>query len=111
MFAQTTGGALQGKVTDDQGEPVPGAVVRISGPSLQGTQGTGTDMNGDYFFPFLPSGRDYSVKVEAPGFATAIRNGVEVPLGVTIKLNFQLSSGGAEMVVTGAAPIIDTKKG
>lgn len=110
MFAQTTGGALQGRVTDDKGEPVPGAVVRISGPSLQGTQGTGSDMNGDYFFPFLPSGRDYSVRVEAPGFATAIRNGVEIPLGVTIKLNFQLSSGGAEMVVTGAAPIIDTKK-
>jgi hypothetical protein len=110
MFAQTTGGALQGKVADEKGEPIPGATVRISGPSLQGTQGAGTDLNGEYFFPFLPSGRDYSVKVEMSGYATAIRNGVEVPLGTTIKLNFQLSTGGAEMVVTGAAPIIDTKK-
>ncbi|MFB3851227.1 MAG: carboxypeptidase regulatory-like domain-containing protein [Acidobacteriota bacterium] len=110
LIAQTTGGALQGKITDEKGEPVPGAVVRISGPTLQGTQGTGSDMNGEYYFPFLPPGRDYSIKVEAPGYATAIRNGVEIPLGTTIKLNFQLSTGGAEMVVTGAAPIIDTRK-
>jgi hypothetical protein len=110
MFAQSTGGALQGKVTDDKGEPIPGATIRISGPSLQGTQGAGTDVNGEYFFPFLPTGRDYSVKVEMSGYATAIRNGVEIPLGTTIKLTFQLSSGGAEMVITGAAPIIDTRK-
>ncbi len=110
IFAQTTGGALQGKVSDDKGEPIPGATIRISGPALQGTQGAGTDLNGEYFFPFLPIGRDYSVKVEMSGYATAIRNGVEVPLGTTIKLNFQLSASGAEMVVTGAAPIIDTKK-
>lgn len=110
IFAQSSGGALQGRVSDDKGEPIPGATIRISGPALQGTQGAGTDLNGEYFFPFLPTGRDYSVKVEMSGYATAIRNGVEVPLGTTIKLNFQLSTSGAEMVVTGAAPIIDTKK-
>lgn len=109
LVAQTTGGALQGKVTDEKGEPVVGAVVRISGPNLQGTQGTATDINGEYFFPFLPAGRDYSVKVEAPGYASSVRNGVEIPLGTTIKLNFQLTTG-ETVVITGAAPIIDTRK-
>ena len=61
IFAQSSGGALQGRVSDDKGEPIPGATIRISGPALQGTQGAGTDLNGEYFFPFLPAGRDYSV--------------------------------------------------
>ncbi|MGC8762776.1 MAG: TonB-dependent receptor [Acidobacteriota bacterium] len=109
VFAQQ-GGGLQGKVTDEAGQPVIGATIQVSGPSLQGFQGTATDVNGQYVIPFLPVGKNYQVKVEAPGYNSVVRKGIEIPLGTTISLPFTLSQGKTEIVVTAAAPVIDTKK-
>ncbi|MBL7764777.1 MAG: SusC/RagA family TonB-linked outer membrane protein [Chitinophagaceae bacterium] len=37
-------GALKGRITDDKGEPIPGATIRVKGTS----KGTVTDMNGNF---------------------------------------------------------------
>jgi outer membrane receptor protein involved in Fe transport len=110
VWAQSQGGSLQGKVTDAGGQPVAGAVLQVSGPALQGFQGSSTDVEGQYVFPFLPVGTDYAVSVEAPGFGKVLRKGIEIRLGVTTSLGFTLSKGQTEIVVTAAAPIIDVKK-
>ncbi|MEW5765919.1 MAG: TonB-dependent receptor, partial [Acidobacteriota bacterium] len=104
------GGGMQGKVTDEAGQPVIGATIQVSGPNLQGFMGTASDTNGQYVIPFLPVGKDYQVKVEAPGYNTVVRKGIEIPLGTTISLPFTLSQGKTEIVVTAAAPVIDTKR-
>ena len=66
-MAQTQGGSLQGKITDEAGQPVAGALIEVRGPALQAYLGTATDTAGQYQLPFVPTGRDYEVKVEAPG--------------------------------------------
>ncbi len=108
-WAQTQGGSIQGKVTDAAGQPVAGALVQVSGPKLQGYQGVATDLEGAYMIPFLPIGTDYQVKVEAAGYNRVIRKGIEVQLGATVNLPFVLSQGQTEVVVTAAAPLINTK--
>ena len=110
-FAQQSGGGgLQGKITDEAGQPVIGAMIQVTGPGLQGFQGAATDTEGRYNIPFLPKGEAYQVKVEAPGYNSVVRKGIDIPLGATVNLPFTLSQGKTEIVVTAAAPIIDSKK-
>jgi hypothetical protein len=110
VFAQTTGGGLQGKVTDASGQPVIGATIKVTGPAVQGFLGAATDINGEYRIPFVPAGKNYTVQVEAQGFNSVVRSGIEIPLGTTISLPFQLGQGTSTITVVGSAPIIDTKK-
>jgi len=109
-MAQTQGGSLQGKITDEAGQPVAGALIEVRGPALQAYLGTATDTAGQYQLPFVPTGRDYEVKVEAPGYNTVIRKGIDIPLGAAVHLPFTLSQGKTEIVVTAAAPVVDLKR-
>ena len=107
--AQTTGGSIQGQVVDQAGQPVIGAVIHVSGPSLQGSQGVATDVSGQYVIPFLPPGKNYTVEVEAAGYNKVIRGGITVPLGATVSLPFTLSGGSTVITVTASAPTADLK--
>jgi hypothetical protein len=109
VFAQTTGGGLQGKVTDASGQPVIGATIKVTGPAVQGFLGAATDINGEYRIPFVPAGKNYTVQVEAQGFNSVVRSGIEIPLGATISLPFQLGQGTSTITVVGTAPLIDLK--
>ena len=109
-WAQSQGGSLQGKIVDEAGQPVIGAMIQVSGPNVQGFLGAATDTNGQYVIPYLPVGKNYQVKVEAPGYNSVVRKGIDVPLGSTISLPFILSQGKTEIVVTAAAPVIDVKR-
>ena len=64
-FAQT-GGGLQGKVTDESGQPVIGATIQVTGPALPGFQGAVTDANGEYRIPDLPPGKSYQLTINLP---------------------------------------------
>ena len=108
--AQTTNGSLQGKVTDEAGQPVAGALIEVRGPALQAYLGTATDLGGQYNFPFVPVGTDYEVKVETSGFNTVVRKDIGIRLGTTVILPFVLGQGKTEVVVTAAAPLVDTRK-
>ena len=98
-FAQGTTGILTGTVTHE-GNPLPGATVTISSPSLQGTRTTITSDAGGYVFPGIPPG-EYTVAIEMSGMQTVrrtIRVGqqrvfVGLPLLVRDSLN---SRGGRE---------------
>lgn len=56
MLAQETTGTVTGRVTSKAGQPVQGAVVTISGPSLLGERRTTTDAQGGFRIPLLPNG-------------------------------------------------------
>ena len=62
-FALARPGAIGGTVTDDQGAPVPGAVVLVSGPD--GDTSSTTDDAGSYFVDGLPAG-DYAITLAVP---------------------------------------------
>ncbi len=60
-------GRLSGRVTDSDGNGVPGVTVEVTSPALQGMRATVTDLNGDYVVPSLPPG-DYSMSYTMDGF-------------------------------------------
>jgi hypothetical protein len=57
MFSQSREtGAIRGTVTDEQGTPLPGVNVTVTGARLMGVRTFVTDANGEFRFPALPSG-------------------------------------------------------
>jgi Carboxypeptidase regulatory-like domain/TonB dependent receptor len=79
-FAQgEQSGAIRGRLASSDGLALPGAVVTVASPSLQGERSAVSDTNGVYSIPGLPPG-DYAVRVTMPGFAAVDRR-VSVPLG------------------------------
>ncbi len=109
VWAQTTGGAIQGRVVDAKGNPIVGATVQVTGPAVQGMLGTATDLQGKYMIPFVPPGHNYKVKVTAEGYNTVVRSGIDVPLGASVQLPFTMSGGQTEVTVTAAAPVVNLK--
>jgi len=49
-------GIIQGKVLDEEGNPLPGVSITLSSPNMMGTRSTVSDNEGRFRFPALPSG-------------------------------------------------------
>jgi hypothetical protein len=104
-LAQTTG-AIDGTIVDIAGFQIAGAVIEISGPSLQGTRKATSGPGGFYRIPAAPPG-DYRVTATLAGSRTAQKT-TTVRLGATSTVDFVLELATAEEVnVSGAAPLID----
>ncbi|GAI85081.1 unnamed protein product, partial [marine sediment metagenome] len=56
--AQRYSGSVSGRVLDEEGMPLPGAVVNLTGPNIMGTLSYTTTETGDFRFPTVPPGRD-----------------------------------------------------
>ncbi len=87
-LAQAPTGTIGGRVTDSQGRVVPGVVVTISSPNLQGEQKATTTANGDYLFKLLPPGA-YALSFEKTSFTTATETrtvGADEPVTVDVTL-------------------------
>ena len=97
-------GTLSGRVTDPGGLALPGAVVSVTSPALQGVRSATTSPNGDYILPFLPAG-EYTVTIELTGFQK-LEQKVRVQVAETIPLDAQLSvkAMSEELTVTADAP-------
>ncbi len=107
-IAQETTGTIAGRVVDAQGLAVPGVTVTVTGPQAPRT--VVTDGAGRFSVPFLVPGT-YAVRAELQGFRTLEQRDVNLSLGQTISLTFEMQVGGlAEVVnVEGASPLIDTQ--
>jgi len=103
-------GAVQGVVTDEGKNPLPGVTVTISGPNLMGARNFITDANGEFRFPALPPGT-YEVKAELQGFGTVIQEKVRVTSTVTLTLDLAMKQTALEEEITVIAqsPTIDVK--
>ena len=107
-FAQRQTGSLAGTVLDDQNNPLPGASVIISGPSLLGTNTYLTTQTGSFRFPVLLPGT-YELRVEMPGFKTQVRPGLVISVGRTTEVEIVLEQATVEeeITVTAASPVVD----
>jgi outer membrane receptor for ferrienterochelin and colicin len=94
-----------GTVTS-QGNPVPGVMVTISSPDLQGTRSTVSGEAGGYRFAALPPG-DYTVMFELEGMQK-INKRVTVTLAQTVRADAELrvAAVGETLTVTAAAPAV-----
>jgi hypothetical protein len=110
-FAQVTTGTLAGKVTDNEGKPLPGVTVTISSDKLiGGPQVAVTDENGAFVFRLLPPGV-YHIKTELSGFTPAELD-AKVNLGRTTeaKIEMVLTEFAGEVQVVAEAPVVDTSQ-
>ncbi|PIE01630.1 MAG: hypothetical protein CSA81_10740 [Acidobacteria bacterium] len=94
---------------DSNGNVLPGVVVIVESPSLQGTRNLVTDNKGKALAALLPPGQ-YVVTVSMPGFQTQKWEG-RASLGNITPLKFTMEANSLEEVVTviAANPAIDAK--
>lgn len=109
-FAQRQTGTIKGKITDEEGNPLPGVEVIITSPKMQGTRSFVTTVEGDFRFPTVPPG-EYVVRAALSGFATTEGKGIQVRVGMTIAVNLQLEQAilAEEVTVVAPSPVVDTE--
>ncbi|MGB8957702.1 MAG: carboxypeptidase regulatory-like domain-containing protein [Candidatus Aminicenantales bacterium] len=103
-------GAITGKVTDEQGSPLPGVNLTLSGEKLMGIRATVSDTNGGFRYPALPPGT-YSLKAELGGFGTVVQENVRLNTTVTLSLTLVMKAATVQEQVTVIAksPTVDVK--
>jgi len=90
LQAQNVNGIVSGSVFDPAGTVVPNVQLRALLPDRQGSRETSTNDAGQYRFTGLTPGR-YDLFVEAPGFASYERKGVDISVGAPIQLDIHLT--------------------
>ncbi|GAC1667477.1 MAG: TonB-dependent receptor [Candidatus Acidiferrum sp.] len=88
-LAQTSGGAIRGRVTDPSGATVAGAAVLLTPPAGASIDAT-TNGQGIYTVTGLLPGK-YTVKVVADGFALFTKEGVDIRASQTQTLDVPLT--------------------
>jgi len=107
VVAQTTG-EVTGVVRDKDGSTLPGVTVTISGPQLPAGRSTTTLADGVFRFTGLPPA-NYKLRAELSGMGSFSQD-VIVGLGKTTEVYPILRvTATAEVTVTAATPLVDTK--
>ena len=84
---------IQGKVTDDKGQPVVGAQISIQAlDSKTRVYPTKTDKKGAYIYMGIPAGA-YRVVVRAPGFQPNYKQPIQATIQDAAVADFQLTPG------------------
>ncbi|PYQ51922.1 MAG: TonB-dependent receptor, partial [Acidobacteria bacterium] len=109
--SQATTGVIEGTVLDETGAAVPGAGVTMRNTATNYERTATTDADGRFRGLLLPLG-PYRVTVAKSGFATLVRDGINLAVGQTVSLtlNLKVSAVQEEVVVTGAAPLVETSR-
>jgi hypothetical protein len=107
--AQDSRGSLTGQVTDPTGAVIPGADVTSTSTDTGAVTNVKTTGEGFYTIPALMPG-GYTLKVEAAGFKSILREGIKIETQQNVTVNIKLELGSASTVVTvnAAPPLIDT---
>ena len=109
--AQAPASAIAGTVRDTSGAVLPGVSVEASSPALiEKTRTSVTDGQGRYSITELRPGI-YVVTFRLSGFATLIRENIELASGFTANVTVEMRVGGLEesVTVSGASPLVDVQ--
>ncbi|MGH9672827.1 MAG: carboxypeptidase-like regulatory domain-containing protein, partial [Bryobacteraceae bacterium] len=112
MQGQEARSTLLGRVTDQTGGVIAGAVVKAVNTDT-GVQFTAsTNASGDFLLPFLIPG-SYSLTVEAPGFKQWVRSQLQTRVNdrITIDVAMEIGQASESVRVTAEAPLLDTSTG
>jgi hypothetical protein len=109
--AQEFRATITGRVNDPNGLAVPGATVTATNAQTGEVAVGTTTTDGLYTIPFLRPGR-YTVSAELSGFRKVSQANVQLEVGQTSTVNFQLPLGelSEEVTVTAESPLLDTSK-
>lgn len=102
-------GSIHGIVLDEEGNPLPGATVTLSGPAIMGSKSYVSSETGRFRFPSLAPGAGYELKIEMAGFKTYIRKGLRVSVGKTaeVSITLEMTAIEEEVTVTAESPVVD----
>jgi hypothetical protein len=112
VLAQSFTGAITGVVNDPSAAAVPSArIVAIEERSNVSTE-TVAGLDGSYSFPALRPGL-YRLEVEAAGFRKLVQSGIEVRVNDRLRLDLAMTLGAVNesVLVTGAAPLVESQTG
>ena len=110
--AQLPTATILGVVRDASGGVVPDASVTVRNVDTEQTRSGASAADGSFRFSALPVG-NYEVRVEHPGFQTAVRSGLVLAVSQEAVVNFGLEVGGVQQTVeiTAEAPLVNTTSG
>ncbi|HEY3129271.1 MAG TPA: TonB-dependent receptor [Acidobacteriota bacterium] len=91
-LAQVTSGTILGTVSDPSGAVIPGATVTARNLDTGLVRNVLTDNAGNYVLANLPIG-NYTVKVDLPGFKTAVSDPFRLVVDQKLRSDFTLSIG------------------
>jgi len=97
--AQAANGTLLGTVADESGAGVPGVTVTATEVQTNIPRTTVSNATGYYTFTSLPSGV-YRIEAELQGFKKFVRDGVEVKVNTTVRVDVPLAVGALTETVT-----------
>ena len=99
VFAQSSGGAIRGTITNTSGGVIQNARVTIIEVGTTETRRLVSSSAGLYDAPNLAVGT-YKLTVTAAGFSTGERAGIEIRVGSERLIDAELAGGSAEQTVT-----------
>jgi hypothetical protein len=103
--------AFSGVVHDASGAVLPGVTVEVASPVLiEKSRSVVTDGAGRYTIVDLRPGT-YTMTFTLTGFATVVRDAVELPGNTTVPINVDLKVGALEesVTVSGQSPLVDVQ--
>ena len=108
-LAQTSSGAVTGRIVDATGAALPGVTVTATNTKTGFSRSVVTDAEGRYSFPALPVGT-YNVSAELQGFTTVTTRGVDVQVATpsTINVTLKQAAVAEQITVTAEAPLVST---
>lgn len=107
LSAQVTTGTITGTVTNEQGQPIEAAQIRVQNRSTGFSVGVQTHANGRYTVPGLQVGSNYSVTVRRIGYQPHTVEPVNVGLGQVTPVDFRLAVQAAQL--TGVVVTAETQ--
>jgi hypothetical protein len=110
VLAQTATTSLRGTVYDAKGAVLSGATLTITNPANGFIRSTKSDNQGSYQFLELPPAK-YELAVDASGFATMKRSGLELLVAspATLNITMQVTGGTVTVEVQGTTPLVNTQ--
>src|SRR3982751_1155690 len=111
IYGQAVTGSLLGTITDSSGGSVPNAKVTITETKTGIGRSTEANESGNYSFPSLEPGT-YKVAAERTGFRTSVRDGVDLLVNTTVRVDLVLTPGQVNetVVVTAEAALLQTDR-
>ena len=102
--AQQITSGVEGRVTDEEGNALPGATVTITDTRTGSTRTLSTGGNGGFNATGLVAGGPYNITATAEGFEGQTLEGQSLSASGSLRLTFSLtpSASGEVIVVTGA---------
>jgi len=109
--AQTAFGSLNGRVSDESGAIVGGAIITLTSLETAERQKLTTNSEGDYQFVDLVPG-SYQLEIERVGFTRLVRKPIDVTVGAQLRIDATLVIGNVNetLEVNAQSPLLQTQE-